>query len=239
VELVDRHRAGSPPPSLYRDVAGISRAARPTARRDVTHRDALAAALRQAAILERRDPRGDPYGAAGQALEDFVRREDQIVANGEDVSGWISVATERRWINELRYQARRRYARLDGPADAATTTTLGDLIADRGPATHEMLELRERLRDVAVEQCAALAHLRASGVQERHVRVVELALGSVLRHHEIAQAVNSEFADRSATTILGNTVTQIIGRQRDRLEAGGEFPSVVARLRGARRAVGA
>lgn len=34
-----------------------------------THRNALDAALRKAAILERLDAGGDPYGAAGQALE--------------------------------------------------------------------------------------------------------------------------------------------------------------------------
>jgi hypothetical protein len=210
--------------------------ARRTASREITHRDALAAALRKAAILERLDPRGDPYGAAGQALEDFIKREDQIVANGEDVTGWISTATERRWINELRYQKRRAYDRLDAPVAFQTNSTLGDLTADRAPGLHDLVELRERLHDVAGEQRAALAHLRGRGVQERHVRIVEFALTSELIHQEIARRVNAEFTGWTGQTILGNTVTQIISRQRARLAASGEFPTVVARLRRTRRA---
>ena len=58
-----------------------------TGRRSTTHHLALAAALRKAAVLERLDPGGDPYDASGQALEEFVRREAQIVANGDDVTG--------------------------------------------------------------------------------------------------------------------------------------------------------
>jgi hypothetical protein len=207
--------------------------ARPAAARAITHRNALAAALSKAAMLERLDPRGDPYGAAGQALEDFVKREAQIVARCEDVTGWISTATERRWINEMRYQRRRGYSRLDAPIVSESNGTLGDLTADRGPAVHEIVELRERLHDVAGEQRGALALLRARGVQERHVRIVELALVSGMLHLEIAHAVNAEF---DGPRILGNTVTQIISRQRDRLEAEGAFPTVVARLRRTRRA---
>lgn len=204
--------------------------------RAVTHQDALAAALRKAAILERVDPRGDAYGAAAQALEDFVKREDQIVANGEDVSGWISTATERRWINELRYQGRRGYERLDAPLTSDTNSTLGDRTADRGPTAQDVIELRERLHDIAAEQRAALAYLRAAGVQRRHVRIVELALTTHLLHHEIAEKVNSELAGDPSKGLLGNTITQIISRQRDRLAATDAFPTVVARLRRTRRA---
>lgn len=204
--------------------------------RATIHRNALAAALRKAAILECLDPRGDPYGAAGQALEDFFKREDQIVAKCEDVSGWISTATERRWINEMRYQGRRGYSRLDAPIAPGVAATLGDLTADRGPSVHDLVELRERLHDAAGEQRAALAYLRASSVQERHVRIVELALGGSLLHHEIAHHVNHEFAACSGQEILGNTVTQTISRQRERLVATGAFPSVAARLRRRHRA---
>ena len=172
----------------------------------------------------------------GQALEDFVKREAQIVANGEDVTGWISTATERRWINELRYQGRRGYDRLDAPFASGTSSTLGDLTADRGPGIQDAVELRERLQDIAREQRAALAHLRAAGVQERHVRIVELALAGTLLHHEIAEAVNAEFAGEPGRNLLGNTITQVISRQRDRLEASGAYPTVVARLRRTRRA---
>lgn len=209
--------------------------ARPATSRAIIHRNALTAALRKAAILERLDPCGDPYGAAGQALEDFVKLEDQIVANGEDVSGWISTATERRWINELRYQRRRGLSRLDAPLARGVNYTLGELTPDRGPAVHDLLELRERLHYIAAEQSAALAHLRANGSHARHVRIVELALVGELPHHEIAHQVNREFADAPAQAILANTVTQIIGRQRERLAADGMFPSVVARLHGSRR----
>ena len=232
MELVERrHRSDTD------STHNVLRSGGPSAAgRAVTHRNALAAALRQAAILERRDPRGDPYGAAGQALEDFVRREDQIVANGEDVSGWISIATERRWINELRYQRRRGYRRLDAPLSPHDSTTLADLTPDRGLTIHDRVEVRQRLRDLAAEQQAALAHLRAMRVQERHVRIVELALAGDLLHHEIAHTVNAEFACCGAPTILGNTVTQIISRQRERLAAEGAFASVVARLHRIRRA---
>ena len=192
--------------------------------------------MRKAAVLERRDPRGDPYGAAGQALEDFVKREDQIVANGEDVSGWISTATERRWINELRYQNRRGYDSLDAPVARHASSTLGDLTADRGPRLHDLVELRERLGDVAAEQRAALAYLRGADVQRRHVRIVELALAGDLLHQEIASIVNGEVAGWSEPRIQPNTVTQVIGRQRARLDASGRFPTVVDRLRRARRA---
>ena len=213
-------------------------AARSAEARATTHRNALDAALRQAAILERLDPSGDPYGAAGQALEDFIKREDQIVANGEDVRGWISTATERRWINELRYHRRRGYHRLDAPVVPEAASTLGDLTPDRAPTIQDRIELRERLLDVAGEQRAALAHLRDAGVQERHVRVLELALAGDLLHHEIARRVNGEFAAPAhpRQDILGNTVTQIISRLRDRLAFNGAFPSVVARLRRTRRA---
>ena len=211
-------------------------AARSAEARAIIHRNALAAALRQAAILECLDPSGDPYGAAGQALEDFIKREDQIVANGEDVRGWISTATERRWINELRYHRRRGYQRLDAPVTPDAASTLGDLTPDRGPTIQDRIELSDRLLAVAGEQSAALAHLRAAGVQERHVRVLALALTGDLRHHEIARTVNREFAGPCAHDILGNTVTQIIGRLRERLESDGAFPSVVTRLRGTRRA---
>lgn len=201
--------------------------------REVTHRNAVNAALKKAAILDRVDPRGDPYGAAGQALEDYFRRHDQIVAGGEDVGGWLSTATERRWINELRYQGRRGYERLDGPAGPATNTTLAELTADRAPAVEDLIEARERLHTIAREQRQALAHLRAQGVQERHVRIVELALTSELRHHEIAVTVNAEFEQTS--DIQANTITQIISRQRDRLARTGMFSTVVARLRRTRR----
>jgi hypothetical protein len=214
--------------------SATSAAPAPGARRSraTTHRNAVAAALRKAAILDRLDPRGDAYGAAGQALEDFVKREDQIVARGEDVTGWISTVTERRWINELRYQVRRSHDRLDAPVAPASNTTLGDLTPARGLGLEDVVELREQLRDIADEQRAALCMLRAADVQERHVRIVELALTSDLRHREIATAVNTEFADCGA--IEGNTITQIIGRQRARLASDGAVPSVVSRLRRAR-----
>lgn len=89
---------------------------------------------------------------------------------------------------------------------------------------------------LAAEQGAALARLRAMGVQERHVRIVELALAGDLLHHEIAQTVNAEFVGSGVSRILGNTVTQVIGRQRERLAVDGGFPSVVARLHRMRRA---
>lgn len=204
-------------------------------RRD-THRDAVDAALRKAAILDRLDPSGDPYGAAGQALEDFIKREAQIVARGEDVTGWISVVTERRWINELRYQRRRRYERLDAPLTSAGTATLGDLTACGRATTEDVIELRERLHGIAHEQRAALAWLRAAGVQPRHVRIVELALSNDCAHHDIASVVNAEFAGPMTRDLHGNTITQIICRQRDRLARNGAFPSVVQRLCRARRA---
>jgi hypothetical protein len=216
---------------LVATVSPLPLRARPAAARAITHRKAVDAAMRKAAILERLDPRGDAYGAAGQALEDFVKREDQIVANGEDVSGWISTATERRWINELRYQGRRGYDRLDAPLARETNRTLGDLIPGHGPTIQDVVECRERLRDIAEEQRAALAYLRAECVQERHVRIVALALTSGLAHHAIAARVNAEFASSNAKAILANTITQVIARQRERLEATGAFPTVVARLR--------
>ena len=209
---------------------------RPQAARSITHRHALAAALRKAAVLERLDPRGDPYGAAGQALEDFVKREAQIVARGEDVRGWISTVTERRWINELRYQGRRGYERLDAPVARESGRTLGDLTADRLPALEEVVELRERLHGIAAEQRAALSYLRERRVQERHVRIVELALTTDLLHHEIASTVNAEFAGPATRDVLGNTVTQVVGRLRERLARHGEFPSVAQRLCRTRRA---
>jgi len=204
--------------------------------RALTHRHALDAALRKAAILERLDPCGDPYGAAGQALEDFVKREAQIVARGEDVSGWISLVTERRWINELRYQRRRGYERLDAPVAPAAVSTLGDLTAGREATTEDVVELRERLTGLAVEQRAALAYLREARVQPRHVRIVELALAGEQAHQDIACIVNAEFAGPMTKDLSPNTITQIIGRQRDRLAAHGAFPSVAQRLCRTRRA---
>lgn len=194
------------------------------------HRRAIDAALRKAAILDRLDSRGDAYGAAGQALEDFVKRQDQIIARGEDVSGWISTVTERRWINELRYQTRRSYERLDAPMGADSSSTLGEIVAAPGPRTEDLVEVREQLDELAHEQRVALAMLRDADVQERHVRIVELALTSELRHHEIADVVNTEFASAGARQLQGNSITQIIGRQRTRLERAGGVPSVVARL---------
>lgn len=205
------------------------------AARSTTHRKAVDAALRKAAILDRLDPRGDAYGAAGQALEDFVKREDQIVARGEDVTGWISTVTERRWINELRYQARRSHDRLDAPVAPSSSNTLGDLVAAPGIGVEDVVELREELRDIATEQRDALHLLRTADVQERHVRIVELALTSDLRHREIATVVNTEFAGPGSKDIEGNTITQIIGRQRARLDRDGAVPSVVRRLRRARQ----
>ena len=101
---------------------------------------------------------------------------------------------------------------------------------------HELVELHERLRDIAGEQRAALARLRADGVQGRHVRVVELALTSDCVHEEIAQRVNSEFAGPGLRSIAGNTVAQIVGRQRERLATTGAYPTVVARLCRTKRA---
>lgn len=204
--------------------------------RALTHRNAVDAALRKAAILERLDPSGDPYGAAGQALEDFVKREAQIVARDEDVSGWISLVTERRWINELRYQRRRGYERLDAPVAPAAVRTLGDLTAGRQATTEDVVELREHLTGLAVEQRAALAYLRATRVQPRHMRIVELALSGDLPHHDIARIVNAEFAGSMTKELGANTITQIIGSQRDRLACHGAFPSVVRRLCRTRRA---
>ena len=221
---------------MFGNVSAITRRARTPAARAITHRNALAAALRKAALLERLDPRGDAYGAAGQALEDFVKREDQIVANGDDVTGWISTVTERRWTNELRYQGRRGYDRLDAPIASEATSTLGDLTPDRGPGVGDLVELRERLDVIAAEQRAALAYLRAQGVQERHVRIVELALAGDLLHHEIARIVNDEGMGSNVKDLRGNTITQVIARQRDRLDSAGAFPTVVARLRRTRRA---
>ena len=173
-----------------------------------SHRNALDAVLRKAAILERLDAGGDPYGAAGQALEDFVKREKQLVANGEDVTNWICAVTEQRWINELRYQRRRSYARLDAAFAPEAGGTLLETTADRGPGVDELVEMREQLRDIAGEQRAALAHLRAG----------------------------HSFAAEGLKGIAGNTVTQIVGRPRERLETTGAFPTVVARLRRTRRA---
>ena len=220
---------------MLADVSALQ-SGRPQAARSITHRHALAAALRKAAVLERLDPRGDPYGAAGQALEDFVKREEQIVARGEDVRGWISTVTERRWINELRYQGRRGYERLDAPVARESGRTLGDLTADRLPALEEVVELRERLHGIAAEQRAALSYLREERVQERHVRILELTLTTDLLHSEIASTVNAEFAGPATRDVLGNTVTQVIGRLRDRLACHGAFPTVVARLQRTRRA---
>jgi len=187
-------------------------------------------------MLDRLDPRGDAYGAAGQALEDFVKRERQLVANGEDVRGWIGTVTERRWINELRYQQRRNFERLDAPVVGDAGSTLGDLTAAPGLGVVDTLELRERLGTIAVEQRDAIALLRAHGVQGRHVRILELALTSDLMHCEIARIVNAEFAAPDVGEIAPNTVTQTIRRLRDRLDDTGLFPTVVARLRRARRA---
>jgi DNA-directed RNA polymerase specialized sigma24 family protein len=203
-------------------------------RRDSIHRSAVAAALRKAAALHRLDPRGDPDGAAAQALEDYFRRAEQIVAGGDDVSGWISTVTERRWINELRYQRRRAYERLDAPAGPHTPRTLGDVTAARTPAVEDIIEARERLRGIASEQTAALAFLKRKGIQRRHLRIVELALAADLMHHEIAATVNAEFP--LTKPIQGNTVTQIVCRQRDRLAEAGRFPTVVVRMRKIRRA---
>jgi hypothetical protein len=235
MEVVGRHNQCRAP-TARGDLNTRPPAVRSDAMRAITHRNALSAALRQAAILERRDPSGDPYGAAGQALEDFIKREDEIVANGEDVSGWISTATERRWINELRYHRRRGFQRLDAPLSREAATPLGDVTPDRGPTLQDRIELREWLRDAAGEQRAALTYLRAAGVQLRHVRVLELALAGEFVHHEIAHRVNCEFAGPRAPHILGNTVTQIISRLRARLAEAGTFPSVVARLGSTRRA---
>ena len=202
--------------------------------RELIHRNALAAALRKAAILERLDPRGDPYGAAGQALEDFVKREDQIVANGEDVSGWISTATERRWINELRYQSRRGYDRLDAPRRRRERQHARRPDAPiAGPAIHDLVELRERLQRHR-RRAARRARAPARGGRARASRADRRARA---RRRPACTTrsrttVNAEFADWSAAEILGNTVTQIIGRQRERLAAAGAFPTVVARLRG-------
>jgi len=220
----------------FGNVSAITRCARAPAARAITHRDALAAALRKAALLERLDPRGDAYGAAGQALEDFVKREDQIVANGADVTGWISIVTERRWANELRYQGRRGYDRLDAPIASEAASTLGDLTPDRRPGVGDIVELRERLDVIAAEQRAALAYLRAQGARERHVRIVELALAGDLPHHEIARIVNDEGTGSNVKDLRGNTITQVIARQRERLDSAGVFPTVVARLRRTRRA---
>jgi hypothetical protein len=221
---------------MLSDVSVLPVPCRRDTARALTHRNALDAALRKAAILERLDPSGDPYGAAGQALEDFVKREAQIVARGEDVSGWISIVTERRWINELRYQRRRGYERLDAPVAPAAISTLGDLTAARQATTEEVVELRERLTGLAVEQRAALAYLRAARVQPRHVRIVELALSGERAHQDIACIVNAEFAGPMTNDLGANTITQIIGRQRDRLVRHGAFPSVVQRLCRTRRA---
>jgi hypothetical protein len=210
--------------------------ARLRAARTTTHRHAVDAALRKAAALDRLDPRGDAYGAAGQALEDFVKREAQIVARGEDVSGWISLVTERRWINELRYQRRRGYERLDAPIAPAAASTLGELTAAREATTEDVIELRERLHGLAAEQRAALAWLRSASVQPRHVRIVELALTTDLLHSDIAATVNAEFASPATRDILGNTITQVIGRLSVRLAASGAYPTVVARLQRTRRA---
>jgi hypothetical protein len=94
------------------------------------------------------------------------------VARGEDVTGWINTVTERRWINELRYQVRRSHHRLDAPVAPSSSSTLGDL---------------------------------------------------------------AEFAGCGSKDIEGNTITQIIGRQRARLDREGDVPSVVTRLRRARQ----
>jgi len=219
---------------MLRDVSALPHRSRRDSSREITHRSAVNAALKKAAILDRMDPRGDPYGAAGQALEDYFKRHNQIIAGGEDVSGWVSTVTERRWINELRYQGRRGYERLDAPAGPDTSTTLSDLTADRALAVEDIIEARERLHAIAGEQREALVHLRARLVQERHVRIVELALTSDLLHHQIAAAVNAEF-DQSKD-IRGNTISQVISRQRDRLAETGQFPTVVARLRRTRHA---
>jgi len=66
------------------------------------------------------------------------------------------------------------------------------------------------------------------------VRIVQLALTTDLLHHEIAIRVNAEFGQ--AKDIQGNTITQIISRQRDRLGKADRFPTVVARLRRTSRA---
>jgi DNA-directed RNA polymerase specialized sigma24 family protein len=219
---------------MLRNVSALPHRSHRDSSREVTHRDAVNAALKKAAILDRVDPRGDPYGAAGQALEDYFKRHDQLLVGGEDVSGWISIATERRWINELRYQRRRGYERLDAPAGPDTNASLADMIAHRAPPVEELVEVRELLHAIAGEQRDALAYLRARRVQGRHVRIVELALASELPHHEIAITVNEEF--ERCKSIQGNTITQIISRQRNRLDQAGTFPTVVARLRRTRHA---
>ena len=136
---------------------------------------------------------------------------------------------------ELRYQARRSHDRLDAPVAPSSSSTLGDLVAAPGIGVEDVVELREHLRDIATEQRDALHLLRTADVQERHVRIVELALTSDLRHREIATVVNTEFAGPGSKDIEGNTITQIIGRQRARLDRDGAVPSVVTRLRRARQ----
>jgi hypothetical protein len=56
-----------------------------------------------------------------------------------------------------------------------------------------------------------------------------MALTGELAHDDIAAAVNAEFP--FARSIRANTVTQIVGRLRERLQEVDMFPTVVARLR--------
>lgn len=202
--------------------------------REAIHRSAVDAALQKAAHLQRINPVGDPYGAAGQALEDYVRHAEQLRAGGADVSGWIHTVTQRRWINELRHHGRRNCERLDAPVDGASHTTVGELTAARQPAVEDLAAVRERLRGITAEHHAALTRLERDGLQDRHLRIIELALATDLMHHEIALCVNREFP--GAKPIQGNTVTQVVRRQRERLDELGLFTSVVARLRRTRRA---
>lgn len=201
---------------------------------DAIHRGAVLAAMRKAATLDRVDPCGDAYGAAGQALEDYWRRNEEILAGGQDVTGWINTVIERRWINELRYQGRRSYERLDAPLCRDVATSLIDVVADARPGVEDLVEVHCLLDALALEQSQAIAYLRERRVRERHVRIVELGLSGDRLHAQIAGVVNAEFPGQPP--LLANSITKILLRQRDRLAATGRFPTVVVRLQRTNRA---
>ena len=84
--------------------------------------------------------------------------------------------------------------------------TLGDLTAERGPGVHELVELRERLRDAAGEQRAALAlpaRQRRAGTSraDRGARARQRTCRTTRSPHD----VNREFAASGGHEILALT----------------------------------
>ena len=85
------------------------------------------------------------------------------------------------------------------------------------------VELADRIETQARESASERLR-RADEELDRRRRDLEQ------RELEI-ERLSTEFASRDKSELLSNTITQIIGRQRDRLAEHGAFPTVVARLR--------